>query len=315
MAQNHCVELGAADLDKSRRLLFATFVNVGIVVVQLLGAALSGSLALAADAGHNLADVLALILSIAALRLASRLPTDTRTYGLHRTEIFAAFLNGLALFVIAFFVGREACLRLWAPPPIQTGLMLGVAIFGLLANWLVMTRLSAHKHDLNIRGAYLHMLGDVLASAGVIVAALIMQFTHLYWVDPVISILIALLILGGAWRLMAESVEILLLGVPRSLDVRKIADGMLAVEGVTDIHNMRLWAVCSNVYIMSAHVVIAAEGEAERVRIRQELRALLSHDYGVAEATLELEEAGCPASSLIHPLEHPEAHDHGEDEH
>ncbi|MEI6499469.1 MAG: cation diffusion facilitator family transporter [Armatimonadota bacterium] len=315
MAHDDTPQLSTGDLDKSRRLIFAALVNIGIVVVQLLGAVLSGSLALAADAGHNLADVLALLLSITDLRLACRLPTDTRTYGLHRTEIFAAFLNGLALFVIAFFVGREAWFRLWVPPPIQTGLMLGTAVFGLLANWLVMTRLSAHKHDLNLRSAYLHMLGDVLASAGVIVAALVMHFTHRYWVDPVISILIALLILGGAWRLMAESVEILLLGVPRSLEVRKIADGMQAVEGVTDIHNLRLWAVCSNVYVLSAHVVVSEEGEENRVRIRQELRQLLSHDYGVAEATLELEEAACPASRLIHPLEHPEAHEHGTHEH
>lgn len=310
MAHNHCAELGAADLDKSRRLLFATLLTAAILVAEIIGAWLSGSLALLSDAGHVFADIFSLLLSLAALRLACRLPSDTRTYGLHRAEILAALLNGLTLFAIALLISREAYLRLFAPPQIHTSLMLIVAVVGLLGNWLVLTRLSGHQHDLNMRGAYLHVLGDLLASFGVVAAALIMRFTGWYLADPILSILIALLILGGAWRLVSESVHILLLGVPRSLNVHQIAEAMLTVAGVTEVHNLRLWAACSNVYIMSAHVVIAEEGEAERVRIRQELRHLLSHDYDVAEATLELEEMACPVASLIHPLEHPDEHEH-----
>lgn len=316
MAHDHGAELSVDDLDKSRRLVYSIILNAGIVVAEVIGAQLSGSLALLSDAGHNFADVFSLALSLAALRLACRIPTDTRTYGLHRAEIFVALFNGITLFVIALLVGREAWLRFWAPPSIHTGSMLVIAFIGLAGNWLVLTRLSGHHHDLNMRGAYLHVLGDVLATVGVIAVALIMRFTHWYLADPIISVLIALLILGSAWKLIDESVHVLLLGVPRSLNVRTIADAMTTVPGVLDVHGMRLWAVCSNVYVMSAHVVACPESEAERVRIRQDLRSLLSRQYSVAEATLELEETACPVARLVHPLAHPEErdeHDHDHD--
>lgn len=307
---HHDHEAGAADRDKSRRLIFAGSLTFAILLAEIVGAWRSGSLALFSDAGHVFADVFSLGLSLAALRLACRLPTDTRTYGLHRAEIFAAFINGFTLFIIALLIGREAYLRFLKPPAIETGLMLVVAVVGLLVNWLVLTRLSGHQHDLNMRGAYLHVLGDMLASVGVVAAGLVMRFTGWYLADPIISVLIAVLILGSAWRLVSESVHILLLGVPRSLKVREIAEEMKSVTGVTDIHNLRLWAVCSNVYVLSAHVVVCEPDEKSRVRIRQELKHLLSHRYNVAEATLELEEEACPASQLVQPLEHPEASEH-----
>jgi len=313
MSHNHGAELGVTDADKSRRLWFATILNLGIVAVEIIGAVASGSLALLADAGHNFADVFALVLSLLALRLACRVPTTTRTYGLHRAETFAALLNGLSLFVIAVLIGREAWHRALAPPEIKMAPMLGVAIFGVVANWLVMSRLSVHKHDLNIRAAYLHMLGDVLASAGVVVAAIVMRFTHWYLADPIISALIALLILGNAWHVVDEAIHILLLGVPRHLNVRKIAEAMRQVPDVADIHNLRLFAPCSNVYILSAHIVACPTTEEQRVRIREELRHLLAHDFGITEVTLELEETSCPLPDLIHPLAHPEPHDHGPD--
>ena len=304
------MELSATDADKARRLGFATTVTVTILVVEIIGAWISGSLALLSDAVHVFADVLALALSLFALRLACRVPTETRTYGLHRTEIFAALLNGLTLLVIALLIGREAWLRFFAPPEIRTVQMLIVAVIGLAANWLVLTRLSGHHQDLNMRGAYLHVLGDLLASVGVVAGALIMQFTGWYLADPIVSVLIGLLILSGAWRLMAGSLHILLLGVPRHLNVRKIAEAMREVPDVVAVHNLRLWAPCSNVYILSAHVVTCGESEEQRVRVREELRHLLAHDFGVSEVTLELEETACPLGDLIHPLAHPEPHEH-----
>lgn len=312
MSHDHEHMLGAVDRDKSRRLWFATLVTFGILIVELLGAWISGSLALLSDAAHVFADVFSLVLSLAALRLACTFPTDTRTYGLHRAEIFAAMINGLALFVIAVLIGHEAYLRLLKPPEIHTIQMLVVAVIGLLANWLVMTRLSGHHHDLNVRAAYLHVLGDLLASVGVVLGAVIMSLTGWYLADPIISVLIGLLILGSAWRVIREATHILLLGVPPSLNVREIAAAMTTVPGVNDVHAMRLWAACSNVYVMSAHVVACPETEDERVQIRADLRRLLSEKYGVAEATLELEETACPVHALIHPIAHPEEHDHDE---
>ena len=313
MPHDHGVELGAADADKSRRLIFATVLNVGIVAAEIIGALVSGSLALLADAGHNFADVFALALSLFALRLACRVPTDTRTYGWHRAETFAALLNGLSLFVIALLIGREAWFRFLAPPEIKMGPMLIVALISLAANWLVMTRLSGHTHDLNIHAAYLHMLGDVFASAGVVVAAILMRFTHWYLADPIISAVIAVLILGNAWRVVDEAIHILLLGVPRHLNVRKIAEAMQQVPDVTEVHNLRLWAPCSNVYILSAHVVTCAAEEEQRVALREQLRHLLAHEYGISEVTLELEETACPVPGLISALAHPEPDEHDHD--
>ena len=315
MAHDHGPGLGAADREKTRKLIYATALTVGILVAEVVGAWISGSLALLSDAGHVFADVFSLVLSLAALRLACRVPTDTRTYGLHRAEIFVALFNGLTLFGIAILIGHEAWLRFWAPPEIHTAPMLIIAVIGLIGNWLVLTRLSGHHHDLNIRGAYLHVLGDLLASFGVVAAALIMGLTGWYLADPIISVLIGVLILGSAWRLISESTHILLLGVPRNLDLHAIADAMTTVPGVIDVHGMRLWAACSNVYVMSAHIVACPETEAERIRIRQDLRELLSHEYGVAEATLELEETACPVSQLVNPLAHPEHEDHDEHGH
>ena len=313
MAHHHPAEIAGADLDKSRRLLIATLLTVAIFVAEIIGAWLSHSLALLSDAGHVFADIFSLALSLVALRLACQIPTDQRTYGLHRAEIFAALFNGLALFAISILIGHEAWLRFFKPPEIHTTQMLVVAVLSLGVNWLVMSKLSVHHHDLNMRSAYLHVVSDLLATVGVVVAGIIMILTHWYLADPIISVLIGLLILTSAWRVISESMHILLLGVPRHLNVRKIAEAMQTVPGVTDVHNMRLWAACSNVYVMSAHVVACPQDEEERVRIRTELKHLLSHEYNVAEATLEMEETACPVPGLIHPLAHPAEHEHEHD--
>jgi len=313
MAHNHTAQLSGVDLDKSRKLVFATVLTVGILVAEIIGAWVSGSLALLSDAGHVFADVFSLGLSLVALRLACRVPTDTRTYGLHRAEIFAALINGVTLVVIAILIWREAWHRLYEPPEIKTTPMLIIAVIGLIGNWLVLTRLSGHGHDLNLRSAYLHVMGDLLASCGVVIAAVIMAVTGWYMADPIISAVIGLLIVFSAGKVIDESVHILLLGVPRHLNVRRIAEAMQQVPDVTEVHNLRLWAPCSNVYILSAHVVTCAAEEEQRVALREELRHLLAHEYGISEVTLELEETACPVPELISGLAHPEPHEHDHD--
>lgn len=313
MAHDHGLELGATDREKSRKLVFATALTFGILAVEIIGSWISGSLALLSDAAHVFADVFSLGLSLIALRLACRVPTETRTFGLHRAETFAALINGLTLIVMAVLIWREAWLRFWAPPEIQTTQMLIVAVVGLAANWLVLTRLSGHSHDLNLQSAYLHVLGDMLASVGVVVAGIIMALTGWYLADPIISVLIGALIVVSAYRVIDGALHILLLGVPRHLNVREIAGAMRQVPDVMDVHNLRLWAPCSNVYILSAHVVACPKDEEQRVRVREELKHLLAHDYGVSEVTLELEETACPVGDLIYPLSHPEPHEHEHD--
>lgn len=312
-AHPHPPEIGAGDADKSRRLFLAALLTAGIFVIEVIGGFLSGSLALLSDAGHVFADVGSLALSYVALRLACRLPTDTRTFGLHRAEIFAAMINGISLVVIALLIWHEAWLRFRQPPEIKTGLMMVIAIVGLAVNVVVLTRLSGHHHDLNVRSAYLHVLGDMLASVGVVVAAVVMATTGWYLVDPIMSAALGLLIIWGAWRVLDEAMHILLLGVPRALNLRDIAAAMNDIPGVNDVHAMRLWAPCSNLFILSAHVVACPETDEERVKIIADLRSMLETRFNIAEVTLEMESTSCPVPSLVSPLVHPEAPDHDHD--
>lgn len=316
MAHSHGAEIGAGDADKSRRLLLATVLTAGIFVVEAIGGFLSGSLALLSDAGHVFADVGSLALSFFALRLACRLPTATRTFGFHRAEIFAAMINGVSLVVIAILIWREAWERFAEPPEVRTGMMLIIAVIGLAVNVLVLTKLSGHHHDLNVRSAYLHVLGDMLASVGVVIAGIVMATTGWFLVDPIMSALLGLLILWGAWRVLDEAMHILLLGVPRSLNLRDIAAAMNEVAGVNEVHAMRLWAPCSNLFILSAHIVACPETEEERAKIIGDLRGMLETRFNIAEATLEMENTACPLPGLVGPLAHPEvtpAHDHEDD--
>lgn len=316
MAHHHDYAVGADDADKSRRLLLATVLTSAILVAEVIGGYLSHSLALLSDAGHVFADVFSLGLSYFALRLACRLPTDTRTYGFHRAEIFAAMINGISLVVIAVIIWREAWERLFNPPEVQAGLMLVIAVIGLLVNILVLTKLSGHQHDLNLHSAYLHVLGDMLASVGVVIAAIVMATARWYLIDPIVSALLGLLIIWGAWRVISEATHILLLGVPRQLNIPEIAAAMQKVPDVLGVHSVRLWAPCSNLFIFSAHVVCCVETEAERVRVRNDLRELLAERYNVVEATLELECEPDGEQHLVRPLAHPEErheHDHDRD--
>lgn len=304
----------ACDIEKSRRLVWAAIITGAVCVAELVGGLLSGSLALLSDAAHVFADVFSLLLSFFALRLACRVPTMHHNYGFHRAEIFAALINGLALFVIAILIGREAWERFLAPPEIHSGQMLVIAIIGLTANAYVLLGLRGHSHDINLHSAYLHVLGDLLASFGVVAAALIMVATGWYLADPIISAAIGLLILVSAARVVREAAHILMQGVPPNLDLHTITAAIEADDDVCAVHNLRVWAVCSNAYVLTAHIVTCPETEGERRALRERLRDMLHARFGVVEATLELECEPCTGGTLIHPLSHAElvrAHDHG----
>lgn len=298
------------DAAKSRRLLLAAIITGIVCVIELIGGLLSGSLALLSDAAHVFADVFSLLLSFFALRLACRTPTMNHNYGFHRAEILAALVNGLALLAIAILIGREAWERFLAPPQIHTNQMFIVAVVGLLANGYVLLGLRGHSHDINLHSAYLHVLGDLLASLGVVAAAMVMAFTRWYLVDPIISTAIGLLILVSAARVVREAAHILMQGVPSHLDVRQITAAIEAHPLVRAVHNLRVWAACSNAYILTAHIVTCPETEEERRTLREDLRAMLYARFGVVEATLELECEPCAGQMLIYPLRHAEPADH-----
>ncbi len=262
-------------------------VTTVIMLVEAVGGFASGALALLADAGHMLIDVAALGLSAFTAWLARRPPSASKTYGYLRLEILAALINGVALVGIAIGVTIEAFHRLESPEPIKSGLFLLVAGIGLLANVMSLWLLHGLRHgSLNVRGAYLHVVGDLLGSVGALLAAVIVATTGWTLADPIVSVVLSLLILGGAWSLVKESANILLEAVPRHVDLDEVKRSLLSVSGVADVHDLHVWTVTSGVVAMSGHAVVP-----ELPRHPDALTSMLHRleHLGIHHATLQLE--------------------------
>jgi len=315
-ADRDCRQFGAAAnlparLAAQRRLWWVLGLTATFMVVEAVGGWLAGSLALLADAGHMLTDVGALSLSLLTAWIAYRPADDAKTYGYQRWEILAALVNGAALFGIAGWVVVEAIHRIHEPQVIRAGLFLGVAVAGLVVNLVSLGLLHGnHGHSLNTRGAYLHILGDVLGSLGAIGAAVVIALTGWTMADPLISIAISLLILLGAWRLVRESTDILLEGVPKSISMPEVQRRMLSVGGVLAVHDLHVWTVTSGMLAMSGHAVVPELGAHPGVLegIRAEMAGM-----GIAHVTVQLEvEDECaepgPTAAPVHSHDH--AHPH-----
>jgi cobalt-zinc-cadmium efflux system protein len=262
------------------------------MVIEAVGGWISGSLALLADAGHMLTDVGALSLSLLSAWVAQRPADDSKTYGYLRWEILAALINGAALFGIAALVVIEAIQRIQDPQPVRTGLFLAVASAGLLVNLGSLVVLhSAREGSLNVRGAYLHVMGDALGSVGAVTAAAIIALTGWTLADPIVSILLSLLILLGAARLLRESTDILLESVPRHVSMAEVQRRMLGVPGVAAVHDLHVWTVTSGMIAMSGHAVVP-DLEAHP-GVLDGIRAEMSR-MGIGHVTIQLEvEHGC----------------------
>jgi cobalt-zinc-cadmium efflux system protein len=285
-----------------RRLLMALAITSLMTLVELAGGLLSNSLALLGDAGHMFTDTLALGLSVVALSLAKRPASQTRTYGFHRAEVLAALANGTILLLICGFIFYEAYQRFVEPPEVRGGLMLGVAAVGLLANLIgVLILHSASRDNLNVKGAFLHMWGDTVSSAGVIIAAVIILVTDWTIVDPIISIFVGLLILRGAVRLVLESNDILLEAVPKHLDVARVSSAIKEIEGVRDVHDVHLWTITSGIYALSCHLLIEDRMVSASGHIVEEVNEVLNQKFGIGHSTLQLECEEC-ANSPVCPL-------------
>ncbi|HEX6643922.1 MAG TPA: cation diffusion facilitator family transporter [Gemmatimonadales bacterium] len=274
------------------RLLFVLALTAAFMVVEAVGGWLSGSLALLADAGHMLTDVAAIGLSLVTAILGARPADASKTYGYRRLEILAALVNGAALFGIAGWIIVEAFRRLGDPVPVRAGLMLGIAGVGLVVNLVALRVLhAAHAHNLNTRGAYLHILGDLLGSVAAIAAGAIIWLTGWTPVDPILSVGVALLLLVGAWRLVRESTDILLEAVPRGVSMSDVERRMLEVPGVEAVHDLHVWTVGSGLVAMSGHAVVPdlARHPAALEGIRDAMRGLR-----IGHVTIQLEvERGC----------------------
>jgi cobalt-zinc-cadmium efflux system protein len=273
-----------------RPLLAALGVTLTIMVVEAVGGFLSGSLALRADAGHMLTDASALLLSLGAVWMSSRPADVRRTFGYYRLEILAAALNGMTLIGIAGFILYEAWERVRLHPTIDARTMLWTGGAGLVANALGFSILwRSHIRTLNVRAALLHILGDVLSSVGVVVAAGVMWATGFYLLDPILSVAIALLIVVGAVRLLSEAVDILLEAVPGHLDLADILSHMESAKGVQAVHDLHLWTISNGMYALSAHLVVRGCDAVHNDAILTAIKMELQKEFGIAHTTLQIE--------------------------
>jgi len=306
----------ALDQSLSRGFYVAIALTAVTLVAEVAGGFWTNSLALLSDAAHVFMDLFALVLSLAAIRLARFPADDRRTYGWHRAEILASLVNGLTLLLIAAGILHEAWARLVHPEVVKSKEMFIIAAVGLVMNLLAATRLHRHSHDdLNVRSAFLHVLGDAVASVGVLIGGVVMLFTGWYVLDALISMAIVLIIGFGALRLLREAGHILLEGVPPHLDLNQVLARMQAVEGISDIHHLHVWSICSHITALSAHIDVAAEHRGRQAEIVGELEGLLAHDFHITHTTLQADCANCLAGPVIQQLRHrprrgAPAHDH-----
>ncbi|GMV11366.1 MAG: cation transporter [Gemmatimonadota bacterium] len=288
---------GGTDPGLQRRLRWALALTATFLVAEVVGGILANSLALLADAGHMLTDVAALALSLFVAWFSRQPAVPEKTYGYLRWEILAAFLNGAALLVVSGFIIFEAFGRLRAPEPVATGLMLSVAAGGLLVNaacaWILH---PLHAHSLNARGAYLHVLGDLLGSIGTVAAGATIRFTGWQAADPIASILVTLLIVRSSWHLVRESVDVLLEATPSHISLGAVRGALSRVEGVSAVHDLHVWTVTSGMVAMSAHAVVPREADHQRV-LRDAVAAM--REFGILHCTVQIE--GEPMCDNGHP--------------
>lgn len=277
-----------------RRLFWSVILNMAITAAEVVGGVLSGSLALLADALHNLSDVVALALALLARRVGRRPPSASHTYGLKRVEVLSALVNALALFAITGFIAREALLRLLNPQPVRAGLMLGVALVAFSANLAAVALLRRHRaEDLNVKSAFLHLLQDALASLAVVLAALFSGTRMGPYLDPVASLIVGFAVLYSALSIVWESVGMLVEGVPRGLDLQKLVEDTESAFVPLRLHHLHVWEVGPGQRVLTAHVSVPEMGVAACECTFQRMRMYLHDRWAIEHATLEAEVNGC----------------------
>lgn len=285
----HSHSISSRSGDK-KGLTIALITTAVIMIVEFFGGLITNSLALISDSGHMLSDVSSLAFSLIAMWFASKPPSPQKTYGFYRFEILAALLNGLTLFVIAGIIIWEAYQRLFDPPNVISGTMIAIAVIGLAANlfsaWMLI-RKGDISGNVNVRSAYLHILGDALGSVGAIVAGLLMSAFAWYIADPIISVIVALLILKSAWGIIDESIHILMEGTPPTIKVDEVKQALLAIPGVQNIHDLHIWTVTSGLDSLSCHLLIDSEQNSQDI-LRQAILIIEKH-FNIQHTTIQIE--------------------------
>ena len=285
-----------------QRALWITFVlTTSFLVVEVVGALVTNSLALLADAGHMLTDVAGLALALFAGWIAQRPATPAKTYGFYRVEILSALLNAVVLFLISFYILYEAYQRFRSPPEIETGLMFGVAAVGLVVNLIGIAILRRSSgENLNVQGAFLEVVSDTLSSVGVLVAAVIIRLTGWVYADPVLSAVIGVFILPRTWHLMRQAVDVLLEATPAHINLAEVQAALASEPGVVEVHDLHVWSVSSGREALSAHVRLAETVSAtEAGQLLERLQKRLREQFSIEHATLQLEFGPLPESNLL----------------
>lgn len=284
----------------SRMLGIALALTGTFLIVELVGAYLFNSLALLSDAAHMFTDAAALAIALAAVKIGQRPADERRTFGYRRFEILAAAFNALLLFAVAAFVLWEGISRLRVAQPVESQGMLVIAVAGLVVNLIAMRLLSAGKEQsLNVKGAYLEVWADMLGSAGVVGAAIVIMLTGWTWVDPVMAIAIGLWVVPRTWSLLKDTTQILLEGVPAHLKLADIRTAIASAPGVASVHDLHVWSMSSNDVSLSTHIVLAEDAEAETVR--RGVAALLHDRFEIEHVTIQTEREACAAHESVHP--------------
>lgn len=282
-----------AKRDGNRKgLIIALAITTGIMLLEFFGGLITNSLALLSDSGHMLSDAGSLALSLIAIWFASRPPSSNKTYGYYRFEILAALFNGVTLFVIAGFIVFEAIQRINEPPTVASGTMIIIASIGLVANllsaWSLLKKADV-KDNINLKSAYLHIIGDALGSVGAIIAGFLMLVFDWYIADPIISILVALLVLKSAWGVLKQSIHILMEGSPPMMNRTEMIEMLGNIEGVKNVHDLHVWTITSGLDTLSCHVLI--EDDRDEQEVLQKAINLIREKYKIEHTTIQIEKS------------------------
>jgi cobalt-zinc-cadmium efflux system protein len=299
----------------TRVLKISLAVTLAYIVLLVVAGIRAHSLALLSEAGHNLSDFLALLLSLVAVYFQSRPANSTKTYGYHRAGVLAALVNATSLVVVSFFIFYEAFRRLQHPEHVQASVMMWVAAAGVVMNGVIALLLYRSGGDVNIRSALLHEVGDTLSTAAVIAGGWAILVTGNTWIDSALSFGIGALILWSGFGIVRETLNILLEGTPRGMKLEKIESAIRAVNGVNDVHDLHVWSIGSETHALSCHIAIADIPLSESNLILRDVKACLSHDFRIEHTTIQFEHVECEvAHGCVMPVteseEHPQHHSH-----
>lgn len=278
----------------TKRLSLSLTLTAGFVIIEVAAGIFGNSLALLTDAAHNFTDVIALGLSWYALRIAAKPAHAGKTYGYHRVGILVALINSTTLILIALGIFVEAWRRFMAPPEVDSTLLIGVGALAFLINLVTALMVKeGSEHDLNLRSAFLHLMGDVMSTLGAVVAGIVIAFTAWNWLDPLVSVLIGAFILYNAWGILRQTIHILLESTPENVDMDNMLNDLQNVDGVIGIHDLHVWSISEELNVLSAHVVVNDISVRRGGAIQQNINELLFHRHNIRHATLQMECEGC----------------------